>query len=158
MHRIAINPKNNHVAFAHNISGKPAVWSVPANNPAGEATNLIAGTAITMPNSICFDENGALYVMDNANATTGGTLYKVVDGVATKLVQNKTWQQVDNSLAYDGRGGIWIAQTSTGTTWPSYAILSHVNSNGEIDWSALDHSSDGLFSAGSYPLPLMVLT
>ena len=149
MHRIAINPKNNHVAFAHNISGKPAVWSVPANNPAGEATNLIAGTAITMPNSICFDENGALYVMDNANATTGGTLYKVVDGVATKLVQNKTWQQVDNSLAYDGRGGIWIAQTSTGTTWPSYAILSHVNSNGEIDWSALDHSSEGLFSSGN---------
>ena len=149
MHRIAINPKNNHVAFAHNISGKPAVWSVPANNPAGEATNLIAGTAITMPNSICFDENGVLYVMDNANATTGGTLYKVVDGVATKLVQNKTWQQVDNSLAYDGRGGIWIAQTSTGTTWPSYAILSHVNSSGEIDWSALDHSSDGLFSAGN---------
>ena len=149
MHRIAINPKNNHVAFAHNISGKPAVWSVPANNPAGEATNLIAGTAITMPNSICFDENGTLYVMDNANATTGGTLYKVVDGVATKLVQNKTWQQVDNSLAYDGRGGIWIAQTSTGTTWPSYAILSHVNSKGEIDWSALDHSSDGLFSAGN---------
>ena len=149
MHRIAINPTNNHVAFAHNISGKPAVWSVPANNPAGEATNLIAGTAITMPNSICFDENGVLYVMDNANATTGGTLYKVVDGVATKLVQNKTWQQVDNSLAYDGRGGIWIAQTSTGTTWPSYAILSHVNSKGEIDWSALDHSSDGLFSAGN---------
>ena len=149
MHRIAINPKNNHVAFAHNISGKPAVWSVPANNLAGEATNLIVGTAITMPNSICFDENGALYVMDNANATTGGTLYKVVDGVATKLVQNKTWQQVDNSLAYDGRGGIWIAQTSTGTTWPSYAILSHVNSNGEIDWSALDHSSEGLFSAGN---------
>ena len=149
MHRIAINPKNNYVAFALNVSGKAAVWSVPANNPAGEATNLIAGTAITMPNSICFDENGTLYVMDNANATTGGTLYKVVDGVATKLVQNKTWQQVDNSLAYDGRGGIWIAQTSTGTTWPSYAILSHVNSSGEIDWSALDHSSDGLFSAGN---------
>ncbi len=149
MHRIAINPKNNHVAFAHNVSGKAAVWSVPANNPAGEATNLIAGTSITMPNSICFDENGVLYVMDNANATTGGTLYKVVDGIATKLVQNKTWQQVDNSLAYDGRGGIWIAQTSTGTTWPSYAILSHVNSKGEIDWSALDHSSDGLFSAGN---------
>ena len=149
MHRIAINPKNNHVAFALNVSGKAAVWSVPANNPAGEATNLIAGTAITMPNSICFDENGVLYVMDNANATTGGTLYKVVDGVATKIAQNKTWQEVDNSLAYDGRGGIWIAQTSTGTTWPSYAILSHVNSNGEIDWSALDHSSDGLFSAGN---------
>ena len=149
MHRIAINPKNNHVAFALNVSGKAAVWSVPANNPAGEATNLIAGTAITMPNSICFDENGVLYVMDNANATTGGTLYKVVDGVATKIAQNKTWQEVDNSLAYDGRGGVWIAQTSTANTWPSYAILSHVNSNGEIDWSALDHSSDGLFSAGN---------
>lgn len=149
MHRIAINPKNNHVAFAHNVSGKAAVWSVHANNPAGEATNLIAGTSITMPNSICFDENGVLYVMDNANATTGGTLYKVVDGVATKLVQNKTWQQVDNSLAYDGRGGIWIAQTSASNTWPSYAILSHVNSKGEIDWSALDHGSDGLFSAGN---------
>ena len=111
MHRIAVNPVNNQVAFAYNVSDSPAVWSVPANNPAGEATNLIAGTEITMPNSICFDENGALYVMDNANATTGGTLYKVVDGIATKIAQNTTWQNIDNSLAYDGRGGIWIAHT-----------------------------------------------
>ena len=149
MHRIAINPVNNHVAFAYNMSGSPAVWSVPSNNLNGDAVNLIAGTEITMPNSICFDKNGALYVMDNANATTGGTLYKVVDGVATKIAQNKTWQEVDNSLACDGRGGIWIAQTSTANTWPSYAILSHVNSDGEIDWSALDHSSEGLFSVGN---------
>ena len=146
MHRIAINPKNNHVAFALNVSGKAAVWSVPANNPAGEATNLIAGTAITMPNSICFDENGALYVMDNANATTGGTLYKVVDGTATKITQNKIWAHVDNSLAYDGRGGIWIAQSVDNNNWPSYEILSHINKNGEIDWKSSDYKSTSLFS------------
>ena len=146
MHRIAINPVNNHIAFAYNVSGAPAVWAVPADNPAGEATNLIAGTTITMPNSICFDENGALYVMDNANATTGGTIYKVVDGVATKIAQNTTWQYIDNCLAYDGRGGIWIAQSHDNTAWPSYEILSHVNSNGKIDWKSSDYKSTDLFS------------
>ena len=149
MHRIAVNPVNNQVAFAYNVSGSPAVWSVPANNPAGEATNLIAGTAITMPNSICFDENGALYVMDNANATTGGTLYKVVDGIASKIAQNTTWQNIDNSLAYDGRGGIWIAQSHDGNTWPSYEILSHVNSKGIIDWRSSDYKTSSLFSNGN---------
>ena len=146
MHRIAVNPVNNHIAFAYNVSGSPAVWSIPANNPAGEATNLIAGTAITMPNSICFDENGALYVMDNANATTGGAIYKVVDGVATKIAQNTTWQYIDNCLAYDGRGGVWIAQSHDGTAWPAYEILSHVNASGEIDWKSSDHKSTSLFS------------
>ena len=149
MHRIAVNPVNNQVAFAYNVSGSPAVWSVPANNPAGEATNLIAGTSITMPNSICFDENGALYVMDNANATTGGTLYKVVDGIATKIAQNTTWQNIDNSLAYDGRGGLWIAQSHDGNTWPSYEILSHVNSTGIIDWRSSDYKTSSLFSNGN---------
>lgn len=149
MHRIAVNPVNNQVAFAYNVSGSPAVWSVPANNPAGEATNLIAGTEITMPNSICFDENGALYVMDNANATTGGTLYKVVDGIATKIAQNTTWQNIDNSLAYDGRGGLWIAQSHDGNTWPSYEILSHVNSVGVIDWKSSDYKTSSLFSNGN---------
>lgn len=145
MHRIAINPVNNHVAFAYNVSASPAVWSVPANNPDGEAINLIEGTAIKMPNSICFDEKGALYVMDYANATTGGTLYKVVDGTATKIAQNTLWQHNDNSLAYDGRGGIWIAQSvDDNDTWPSYEILSHINSKGEIDWKSSNYTS--LFS------------
>ena len=102
-----------------------------------------------MPNSICFDENGALYVMDNANATTGGTLYKVVDGIATKIAQNTTWQNIDNSLAYDGRGGIWIAQSHDGNTWPSYEILSHVNSVGVIDWKSSDYKTSSLFSNGN---------
>ena len=146
MHRIAINPINNHVAFAYNVSGSPAVWSVPANNPTGTATNLIAGTEITMPNSICFDENGVLYVMDDANTTNGGTLYRVVDGTATKITQNKIWAHVDNSLAYDGRGGIWIAQSVDNNNWPSYEILSHINKNGEIDWKSSDYKSTSLFS------------
>ena len=146
MHRIAINPINNHVAFAYNVSGSPAVWSVPANNPTGTATNLIAGTEITMPNSICFDENGVLYVMDNANTTNGGTLYRVVDGTATKITQNKIWAHIDNSLAYDGRGGIWIAQSVDNNNWPSYEILSHINKNGEIDWKSSDYKSTSLFS------------
>ena len=149
MHRIAVNPKNSHVAFAYNVSGSPAVWSVPANDLDGEATNLIAGTSITMPNSICFDENGALYVMDNANATTGGTIYKVVDGVATKVAQNTTWQHNDNALAYDGRGGIWIAQSVDNNTWPSYEILCHINSEGNIDWKSSDYKSTSLFSNGN---------
>lgn len=146
MHRIAVNPVDNNVAFAYNVSGSTAVWSVPANNLGGEATNLIAGTAIKMANSICFDEKGVLYVMDNANTSNGGTLYKVVDGVATKIVQSGIWGVADNAIASDGRGGIWVAQNRYALD--AYAVLSHVNANGEIDFKVTNSSNaelQGLF-------------
>ena len=142
MHRIAVNPVNGHVAFAYNIAGSTAVWSVDPNDLAGAATDLIAGLGITKANSICFDENGVLYVMDNGNTTNGGTLVKVENGTLTKIVQNAIWGVEDNSIVSDGRGGIWIAQNRSGID--AYAVLSHVNAAGEIDFKVTNASATAL--------------
>ena len=142
MHRVAVNPVNGHVAFAYNIEGSPAVWSVDPNNLEGEATNLIDGLGITKPNSICFDEDGVLYVMDNGNTSTGGTLVKIKNGALTKIVQNAIWGVEDNAIVSDGRGGIWIAQHRFAID--DYAVLSHVNENGEIDFKVTKASATAL--------------
>lgn len=146
MHRIAVNPTNGHVAFAYNVAGSTAVWSVDPNNLAGEATNLIEGLEITKANSICFDEKGVLYILDNGNTATGGKLVKVENGTLTTIVKSAIWGVEDNGIASDGRGGVWIAQNRYEID--SYAILSHVNAKGEIDFkvtSASDAALKALF-------------
>ena len=148
IHRIAMNPVTHQLAMAYNVA-PGAVWSVATNNVAGEATNLIAGTAITLPNSICFDEEGALYVMDNANATTGGTIYKVVNGVAEVFgAQNKTWANIENALASDGRGGLWFLQYRG--QLDDYNLLTHLNADGEIDFAVNVTTPNGFVSQSSY--------
>ena len=148
IHRVAINPKDKQLAMAYNIA-PGAVWSVATNNVAGEATNLVAGTAITMPNSICFDEEGALYVMDNANDTTGGTIYKVVNGVAEVFgEQNTTWANIENALASDGRGGLWFLQYRG--QLDGYNLLTHLNEDGEIDFAVNETTPNGFVSQSSY--------
>lgn len=142
IHRVAVNPVNGHVAFAYNIEGSTAVWSVDPNNLEGEATNLIDGLGITKANSICFDEDGVLYVMDNGNTSTGGTLVKVENGALTKIVQNAIWGVEDNAIVSDGRRGIWIAQNRAGID--AYAVLSHVNAKGEVDFKVTNSSSTAL--------------
>lgn len=143
IHRIAVRPTDGLVAFAHNVA-PTAVWTVPAT---GDAVNLIDGiTEITLANSLCFDEKGVLYVLDNANTATGGTIYKIENGKATKIIQSAVWGNIDNSVTPDGRGGIWVAQHR----WDidGYNILTHVNAKGEIDY-AVNKSADaaitGLF-------------
>ena len=148
IHRIAINPVTHQLAMAYNVA-PGAVWSVAANNVAGEATNLIAGTAITLPNSICFDEEGALYVMDNANATTGGTIYKVVNGVAEVFgAQNTTWANIENALASDGRGGLWFLQYRG--QLDGYNILTHLNAEGQIDFEVNATTPNGFTSQSTH--------
>lgn len=130
IHRIAVRPTDGLVAFAHNVA-PTAVWTVPAT---GDAVNMIEGISeITLANSLCFDEKGVLYVMDNANTTTGGTIYKIENGMATKIIQSAVWVHTDNSMASDGRGGLWVAQHRWGID--AYNILSHVNAKGEIDYA-----------------------
>ena len=132
MHRVAVNPVNNHVAFCYNVEGASAIWSMDPANLAGEAVNLIEGLAITKANAFCFDAEGTLYVMDNANTDNGGgKLVKVVDGELVLIAQNATWGVQDNSLASDGRGGLWVAQNRWAVD--DYAVLSHVNADGIVD-------------------------
>jgi hypothetical protein len=142
LHRVAVNPTNGHVAFAYNISGSSAVWSMDPANLAGNAVNLIEGTIITTANAICFDAEGTLYVMDNANTSTGGTIVKVVNGVLDTIAQNAIWGVQDISLVSDGRGGVWIAQHRWSVD--AYSVLSHVNANGQVDFAVDENSSSEL--------------
>lgn len=140
LHRMAVNPVDNHIAFAYNVSGSSAVWCMDPANLAGEATDLIAGLKITAANAICFDEEGTLYVMDNSNTATGGTIVKVKGGKMDTVAQNAIWGVPDISLVSDGRGGLWLAQHR----WQvdAYAVLSHVNAAGEVDYKVTTSSED----------------
>ena len=146
IHRLAVNPINGYVAFAYNVSGSSAVWSMNPANMSGNAVNLI-DNSITAANSICFDEEGALYVMDNANAgSIGGQIYKEDENGKLNLfaAHNKDfqWANADNALAPDGRGGLWIAQNR----WQvdGYPVLSHVDKDGLVDFAVTSSSSEAL--------------
>ncbi len=139
LHRMAVDSKDN--VYIARSAATTAVWKFNATS--GEAVNVIAGIEeITLANSICIDENDVLYVMDSANTTTGGTIYKVENGKATKIIQSSAWVHVDNSMASDGRGGLWVAQHRWGID--AYNILSHVNAKGEIDYAVNGSADDAI--------------
>ena len=140
IHRVVVNPVNNHVVFCYNVAGASAVWSMDPANLAGDAVNLIEGLAITKANAFCFDAEGTLYVMDNANTADGGKIVKVVNGELVTVAQNTIWANQDLSLASDGRGGLWIAQNRWGVD--AYAVLSHVNAEGVVDFKVTGDSPE----------------
>ena len=140
LHRMAVNPVNNNVAYCYNVEGASAIWSMDPANLAGNATNLIEGLAITKANALCFDAAGALYVLDNANTATGGTIVKVVNGVLDTIAQDAIWGVQDMSLVSDGRGGLWLAQHRWGVD--DYAVLSHVNAAGVVDFKVTGDSPE----------------
>ena len=140
MHRLAVNPVNNHVVFCYNVEGASAIWSMDPANLTGDAVNLIEGLAITKANAFCFDAEGTLYVMDNANTADGGKIVKVVNGELVTVAQNAIWGVQDLSLASDGRGGLWVAQNRWNVD--VYAVLSHVNAAGEVDFAVTKDSPD----------------
>ena len=140
IHRVVVNPVNNHVVFCYNVAGASAVWSMDPANLAGDAVNLIEGLAITKANAICFDAEGTLYVMDNANTSDGGKIVKVVNGELVTVAQNTIWGNQDLSLASDGRGGLWIAQNRWAVD--AYAVLSHINAEGVVDFKVTGDSPE----------------
>ena len=140
MHRIAVNPVNGQVAFCYNVEGASAIWSMDPANLTGDAVNLIEGLAITKANAFCFDAEGTLYVMDNANTADGGKIVKVVNGELITIAQHATWGVQDISLASDGKGGLWVAQNRWAVD--AYAVLSHVNAAGEVDFLVNGDAAD----------------
>ena len=141
MKRLAINPLTNEVAFAHNADPM-AVWAVPAENVGGEAKNLIEGLDFTNVNSICFTEDGTLYVLESNGYPAPGSLYKVVDGVVDTLFANyNRFGNGDNALVSDNRGGVWICQNRG--QLDTYNQLTHVNAAGEIDFEVNTATPNG---------------
>lgn len=139
MHRIAVNPTNNHVYYTKSKESNTAIYELTPDatnilSDGGTAKDAISGLGFTRADAMCFDEDGTMYVMDYGNTSTGGTIYKVKDGVKTKMIQNGIWGVTDIGLAPDGRGGVWIAQNRSNVTADNLSALSHINANGEADY------------------------
>ena len=138
LHRIAVNPTNGNVGFAYRRSdGKESsIYEVcPHEMRAKNKTNINAidvasGSPLTRTHSLCYENDGALYVMDNTNIVYSpytyatGKLYKkleggnwsvFVDGTKEGLVDKNSkkiglWPTMDHALALDGHDGVWVAQ------------------------------------------------
>ena len=133
LHRMAINPTKDELAFVQSKAVK--VWLANLNDLKAEATNVAAETGIKA-SSLCYDENGVLYVMDPFASTA--TIYKQVNGEFVKFVERDNWGWTDdrNAMESDGRGGLWVVQniTDLATNGHSEDMLTHINAAGEVDF------------------------
>ena len=144
MKRLAINPITGQLAFCHNISGLGSVWAMNRDDMTAAATNLIDGiTAFNKPNSLCFDEDGTLFVLADGgySSTLGslGTIYKIVDGTATAFSTFK-YANGENAIASDGKGGLWVAQQRNNLD--GFSAYTHHKADGEVDYTVTNKSSD----------------
>ena len=152
MKRLAINPKTGQLAFCYNITltgQAAAVWAMDLEEltpTAGSVTtvNLIDGiTAFNKPNSLCFDEDGTLFVLADGgySSTLGslGTIYKIVDGTATAFSTFK-YANGENAIASDGKGGLWVAQQRNNLD--GFSAYTHHKADGEVDYTVTNKSSD----------------
>lgn len=143
MHRIAVNPTNGKVYYAKSETSTAIYELTPdATNilsDGGTAKNVISGmSTITNANSLCFDKNGAMYVLGNAGYASAtdtytGKIYKIENGTISEFTKEYyRWASKDNSIVSDERGGFWVAQQRT--NFDGCDVLAHVNSNGKRDY------------------------
>ena len=156
MHRVAVNPTNGHVYYVRTADNSEGVTGTAiyeltpdATNiltDGGAAKNVISGASdITNANSVCFEEDGTMYVVANANYTneagSTGRVYKVVDGTATLVTPNSIkLASKANSIVSDGRGGFWLAQHRN--NFDTFSHLIHINESGAADYTIDKNSTD----------------
>ena len=130
-HRLDIDPLTGNLTWCYNIATQPAVFAVDPANLAGEVTNIVANVeGLSRTAAHCFDAEGALYVMDLPSA---GTIYKIVDGVATVFAASDAkFANASITMAADGRGGLWVAQNRG--QLDTYYQLAHYTNAGVLDW------------------------
>ena len=164
MHRVAVNPTNGHVYYVRTSDSNEGVTGTAIYELAPDATNILTdgGTAknvisgmsdITNANSVCFDENGVMYVVANASYTNNegstGRVYKVVDGVATLVTQtSREIASKDNAIVPDGKGGFWIAQHRNNLD--GFNHLLHINASGEADYTIDNATNKDLLPTQTY--------
>ena len=114
-----------------NVAGGTCIYKF---NPADltATPTQITDASLTAINSFCLDGDSVIFVLDNANTTDGGKIVKIQNGIATMLVQDAIWANIDNDLVADGRGGVWVAQHRY--SLDAYSALTHVTADGTIDY------------------------
>ena len=144
IHRLAVQPQTGKIYYAKTGSSTAIYELIPNKNGSlsdgGSSVNVISGVSeIKNANSLCFDENGLLWILNYAyyvdNKTTG-VIYSVDNKVATLFTKNDPnvyqWVSNDNAIAPDGLGGFWVAQYRS--NFDGFYVLSHVNKEGVLDF------------------------
>ena len=144
IHRLAVQPQTGKIYYAKTGSSTAIYELIPNKNGSlsdgGSSVNVISGVSeIKNANSLCFDENGLLWILNYANYVdnkTTGVIYSVDNKVATLFTKNDPnvyqWVSNDNAIAPDGLGGFWVAQYRS--NFDGFYVLSHVNKEGVLDF------------------------
>lgn len=125
----------------HNIADETCIYKFDPANLATSPTQ-ITNAGLTMINAFNFDGDSVLFVLDNANTTSGGRVVSIKNNVATELVKSSTWANADDDIACDGRGGVWVYQYRD--HYDSYSILTHITADGTIDYTVNQDASDDI--------------
>lgn len=137
LHRVAVNPKTDDVAFVQSKTNQ--LWIANPDNLNAAATNIGQNTYAS---SLCYDADGALYIFgyeapeDVKDHKTKAIIYKKVGNSALQeFVAIDGWESLNerNSMASDGRGGLWIVSKFAGNE-NQYGEFFHVNQEGEVDF------------------------
>lgn len=137
LHRVAVNPKTDDVAFVQ--SKTHHLWIANPDNLNADATNIGQNTYAS---SLCYDADGTLYIfgyeapIDKETHTTKAIIYKKVgNNERQEFATIDVWESLNdrNSMASDGRGGLWIVSKLAGNN-NQYGEFFHINQEGEVDF------------------------
>lgn len=137
LHRVAVNPKTDDVAFVQSKTNH--LWIANPDNLNADATNIGQDTYAS---SLCYDADGTLYIFgyeapkDEDNHTTKAIIYKKVgNNERQEFATIDVWESLNerNSMASDGRGGLWIVSKFAGNGNQNGEFF-HVNQEGEVDF------------------------
>lgn len=138
LHRIAVNPITNEVAFVQCKTSH--LWIADPSDLNGEAINIGSDTYAS---SLCYDADGALYIfgyeeqedINDDNHTNTAIIHKKKGNELEEFTQIPDWYSANerNSMASDGRGGLWVVSKWAGNEVPIGNFF-HLNTNGELDY------------------------
>ena len=133
LHRIAIDPITNDVAFVQSKTNQ--LWIAKPNDLNAPATNIIQGLG-TDASSMCYDAAGNLFVFGYNSAEKKAVIYKkeVGSNNFNPFVEIDPWEYENerNSMASDGQGGLWVISQFSGN---NYGNFFHVNQYGDVDFN-----------------------
>lgn len=135
LHRLAIDPLTNQVAFIQSKTDE--LWLADPNNLNKRADNILSGKS-TYASSMCYSPDGTLYIFgyESTNAETKAIIYKKQPNSSNleQLAEIDSWEYENerNSMAADGRGGLWVISQFSGN---NYGNFFHVNQYGDVDFN-----------------------